>query len=141
MEILASQVEYRGESAVQIVFNNISDRKTTEQALHREQDFALTMSYHSSGKVIYWYNPATGYGADYYIANSLKNITGYRILAPSSQVFNGGYRDWYVSRYNRPGFTLEIGAGYCPLPQSNFQTYWQETRYVMFDLTWMAAPK
>lgn len=106
-----------------------------------EKDFALTMSYHSSGKVIYWYNPATGYGADYYIANSLKNVTGYRVLSPASQVYNGGYRDWFVSRYNRPGFTLEIGAGYCPLPQSNFQTYWQETRYVMFDLTWMVTPK
>ena len=111
------------------------------QDLTLKKDFAMTMSYHSSGKVIYWYNPATGYGADYYIASSLKNITGYRILSPASQVFNGGYRDWYVSRYNRPGFTLEVGAGYCPLPQSNFQTYWQETRYVMFDLTWMAAPK
>lgn len=106
-----------------------------------EKDFALTMSYHSSGKVIYWYNPAVGYGADYFIANNLKNITGYRILSPAAQVFNGGFRDWFVSRYNRPGFTLEIGAGYCPLPQSNFQTYWQETRYVMFDMVWLAAPK
>jgi g-D-glutamyl-meso-diaminopimelate peptidase len=106
------------------------------------KDFALTMSYHSSGKLIYWYGPADGpNGLNRYIANELKSLTGYTVLPVSAQAPNGGYRDWYTGQYKRPGFTLEVGTGYCPLPLSSFSGIWKDNRYVLLDLAWIVAPK
>jgi uncharacterized protein YgiM (DUF1202 family) len=105
------------------------------------KNFAATMSYHSSGELIYWYNPKGGNALNLYIANSMKKLSGYTVLSSSSQSPGGGFRDWYVDAYMRPGFTLEVGSGYCPLPQSSFNTYWEDMRYVMLNFIWTAAPK
>lgn len=106
------------------------------------QDFALTMSYHSSGEVIYWYSPAIGQNSlDLYLANAIKKLTGYTVLSTAAQEDNGGYKDWFLNQFRRPGFTVEVGTGYCPLPQNNFSTYWNDMRYVMLDMIWTAVPK
>ncbi len=105
------------------------------------KDFALTMSYHSSGKVLYWYNPKGGNDLNLQIANQIKSLTGYAVLSVTSHSPGGGYKDWYVENFMRPGLTMEMGSGYTPLPQSLFGTYWLEARFVMLELMWIAAPK
>jgi g-D-glutamyl-meso-diaminopimelate peptidase len=106
------------------------------------KDFALTMSYHSSGKLIYWYDPAGGPNdMNLYIAKELRSFNGYRVLATNAQAASGGYRDWFVRNYKRPGFTMELGSGYCPLPLSRFPAIWKENRFILLDLAWVVAPK
>lgn len=105
------------------------------------KDFALTMSYHTSGEMIYWYNPKGGNDLNLHIANQVKALSGYAVLSASSQALGGGYRDWFVNTYSRPGMTMEIGSGYTPLPQSQFGAYWKDTRFVMLEMLWTVAPK
>ncbi len=106
------------------------------------EDFALTASYHSSGEMIYWYNPnGAGNKMNRFIAEQLRLLNGYSVLSPSSQASGGGYRDWFVESTGRPGFTIEVGSGYCPLPQSSFYEYWQDNRYMLYELMWAAMPR
>lgn len=83
-------------------------------------DFALTLSYHTQGEVIYWkylnYLPPRSEE----IGIALSEASGYSLdTTPYASGF-AGYKDWYISYYNRPGYTVEIGLGANPLPISDF---------------------
>lgn len=83
-------------------------------------DFMLTISYHTQGEVIYWkyldYLPPRSEE----IGKALANASGYTLeTTPYSSGF-AGYKDWYISFYNRPGYTVEAGIGINPLPISDF---------------------
>ena len=83
-------------------------------------DFALTVSMHTQGDIIYWkyqdYLPPRSEE----IADELSRVSGYtKALTPYASGF-AGYKDWYISYYNRPGYTVEIGRGINPLPISEF---------------------
>lgn len=79
-------------------------------------DFSLTLSYHTQGEVIYWkyldYNPPRAYE----IAVAFADASGY--LTEETPYASGfaGYKDWFIQTYNRPGYTIEAGAGENPLP-------------------------
>lgn len=82
----------------------------------RNADFALTLSYHTQGEVIYWkfldYDPPDAYR----IGTMFANVSGYELaLTPYSSGF-AGYKDWFIQEYNRPGYTVEVGLGVAPLP-------------------------
>lgn len=83
-------------------------------------NFALTLSYHTQGNVIYWkylnYLPPRSEE----IAIALSEASGYSLdTTPYASGF-AGYKDWYISFYNRPGYTIEIGNGINPLPIGDF---------------------
>jgi hypothetical protein len=106
------------------------------------KDFDMTISYHSSGDMIYWYDPSGGQNnLNLYIANDIKSLTGYTILTKAAQAPSNGYRDWFDKTFHQPGFTIEIGSSYCPLPMSSFNGCWQDNRFVMLEMAWTVAPK
>ena len=37
-----------------------------------------------------------------------------------------GYRDWYISKYNLPGYTIETGKGQNPLPITQFEQIYKD---------------
>lgn len=37
-----------------------------------------------------------------------------------------GLRDWFISKYNRPGYTVETGKGQNPLPISQFDKIYND---------------
>lgn len=83
-------------------------------------NFALTLSYHTQGEVIYWkyldYQPPRAEE----IGRSLSLASGYLLeTTPYASGF-AGYKDWYISFFNRPGYTVEAGRGENPLPISDF---------------------
>lgn len=69
----------------------------------------LTVSYHSKGEEIYWYYGQKGKNLqrDFFIANYLSNITGYKL----KYTFNscGGYKDWCIKSLKIPSLTIEVG--------------------------------
>ncbi|MBO4331352.1 MAG: peptidoglycan-binding protein [Oscillospiraceae bacterium] len=83
-------------------------------------DFALTLSYHTQGRVIYWkYDGFDPEGA-YRIAAELSRLSGYAAeLTPPDSAW-AGYKDWFIQEYDRPGFTIEAGSGVSPLPLPQF---------------------
>lgn len=87
---------------------------------------ALTLSYHTQGRVIYWkflnYEPP---GARE-IAERFSRVSGYAVEeVPYASSF-AGYKDWFIQQYNRPGYTIEAGLGDNPLPISMFENIYSD---------------
>ena len=71
---------------------------------------------HTQGEVIYW-------GYMEHIKDKCRNMAqilaatgGYALDVPRGTAIGGGFKDWFVSRFEKPGFTLEMGRGTNPLP-------------------------
>jgi g-D-glutamyl-meso-diaminopimelate peptidase len=77
----------------------------------------IAVAYHSSGNVLFWgfhqfgLTHTINFADDYYkIAQKVSDITNYRIQEPASHQQGGGYTDWFVAEFGKPGFTAEIGS-------------------------------
>nr|WP_052410103.1 M14 family zinc carboxypeptidase [Paenibacillus durus] len=94
----------------------------------------ITVSYHSSGGIIFWnfHTLPANLPRDREIATSLARLTGYSLVRPEKNPSGGGYKDWFIQEFGRPGFTIEIGkyAGEGSLPLSAFGNIWAENRRV-----------
>jgi g-D-glutamyl-meso-diaminopimelate peptidase len=79
-------------------------------------DFSLTISFHAQGKVIYWkyldFEPKNSYD----IAQKFSAASGYAAEETPYASGFAGYKDWFISSYDRPGYTVEVGEGVAPLP-------------------------
>lgn len=97
-------------------------------------DPEVTVSYHSSGEILFWHfnTLSKNVARDKAMAIDLGNLTGYSLVRPEKNPSGGGYKDWFVQQFGRPGFTIEIGdyAGERSLPLSQFNTIWNENREV-----------
>ena len=98
------------------------------QAIARYTDahnFALTLSYHTQGKVIYWkyqnYEPPRAYA----IGQKLAQASGYALEVGPANSY-AGYRDWFIQQFNKPGYTVEAGLGENPLPISQFDYIYRD---------------
>ena len=85
----------------------------------------LTVSYHTQGGVIYWkYGKLEPAGASR-IGEDFAAASGYMLEdVPYASGF-AGYKDWYILKFDRPGFTVEAGSGQNPLPLSQFGEIWE----------------
>lgn len=74
-------------------------------------DPEITLSYHTSGEVLYWYfhNAPENLARDKGIANTITRMTGYGQVQPAADPSGGGYTDWFIAQFGRPGFTAELG--------------------------------
>lgn len=91
--------------------------------------WAITVSYHSQGEVIYWTTSSNGAEmASNTLAESISVMTGYRMDSSDGK---GGFKDWMQSKENAvPGVTLEVGRTPCPVPFSEFGTVWKQNKGV-----------
>jgi g-D-glutamyl-meso-diaminopimelate peptidase len=77
------------------------------------------LALHTQGEVIYWdyNNIPTHRGrrmAEIFAASS-----GYALDVPNALSQGGGFKDWVIESFHRPGFTIELGKGENPLPASD----------------------
>lgn len=81
---------------------------------------ALTLAYHTQGRVIYWkfrdYEPE----GSRQIAQLFSDVSGYAAEETPFASGFAGYKDWFIQAFNRPGYTIEAGLGVNPLPISDF---------------------
>ncbi len=90
---------------------------------------------HSQGEEIYWrYGEKIPFGAQY-IADLLSSLSGYTLAAPEVIASHAGLKDWFIKKYNRPGFTIELGLGRNPLPCNCFAQVWEQVKRAMFVAT------
>lgn len=96
-----------------------------------KNDFYMTLSYHTQGKVIYWKykdaEPPDGQRIGYVLAKA----SGYTLEEPEYESGNAGYKDWFILKYNRPGYTVEAGKGENPLSLSQFDMMFNDNIGVM----------
>lgn len=95
-----------------------------------------TISYHTQGRVIYWYFGETGnYKAKgQYLANVVHQNTGYTISDTWSQTDAAGFKDWAVQKLDIPSVTIELGRGTSPVDESQIIQMWTENDGILPDL-------
>lgn len=97
-------------------------------------NFDLILTFHSQGEVIYWkygdFNPLNSYE----IGTILSNSSGYSLdLTPPESAY-AGYKDWFISRFNKPGYTIEVGFGENPLPISDFPFIYPKVKHMILSI-------
>lgn len=100
--------------------------------LTRQEGFLRTISYHSSGAVIYWdfYQEGELRLNTWKFAKAMGEITGYEVLGKNGEQSSGGYKDWALLKMGIPSLTIEIGRLESPLPASSFGEIFMENRGV-----------
>ena len=89
-------------------------------------NFSLIIAYHTQGKEIYWnfqnINPTNGF----LIGKQFAKTSGYILTnVPYNSSF-AGYKDWFIKKFHRPGFTIEAGSGINPLPLTQFDKIYKD---------------
>ena len=87
----------------------------------REQDFALTLSYHTQGRTIYWQYQNQAPSEARSIGEAMSRSSGYTLASTAFSSAHAGYKDWFIQTWRRPGYTIEAGQGVNPLPLSQFE--------------------
>ena len=88
--------------------------------LCRKEPFRQVMAIHSQGEELYWqYGENTPTQAEM-MAKILADSCSYSLVYNGGLASHGGFKDWFIEEFGRPGFTLEIGKGENPLPISDF---------------------
>ncbi len=87
------------------------------------------MSLHSQGGEIYWnyrgYEPPESKE----LAARLAAASGYRAVELTGS--DAGYKDWFIQRFRKPGFTVELGIGKNPLPLADYEDMALETGWIL----------
>ncbi len=89
------------------------------------------MCFHSQGEVIYWdYNNIdTCRGRK--MAEIFAASSGYALDVPCALATGGGFKDWFIEEFHRPGFTIEVGTGKNPLPPDTGEEIYQKIKEMM----------
>jgi g-D-glutamyl-meso-diaminopimelate peptidase len=101
---------------------------------------ALTLSYHTQGRVIYWKYLDNIPPQAEEIAELFGQLSGYSVEnTPYASGF-AGYKDWFIQDFNRPGYTIECGLGENPLPLSQFSQIYQENIGILTTAAIVTSP-
>ena len=100
-------------------------------ALCHRHAFRHVVALHSQGEEIYWqYGPHTP-PRSRMMARVLASASGYTVAQPAEMASHGGFKDWFIDHYHRPGFTLELGRGRNPLPIRQFEEMYEKAREML----------
>jgi g-D-glutamyl-meso-diaminopimelate peptidase len=92
----------------------------------QEHEFALTLSYHTQGRTIYWSYDDEAVAEARTIGAAMSRSSGYALEAAPYNSAHAGYTDWFIHKWHRPGFTIEAGIGTNPLSLSQFEEIYRE---------------
>lgn len=106
-------------------------------SLCRTTPIRHAVAFHSQGEVIYW-----SYGEKMpkrakKMAQIMAASSGYALDVPSPIATGGGFKDWFITEFSRPAFTVEVGLGENPLPISDLEKIYQQAKEMMMLCTIM----
>lgn len=103
--------------------------------LVQESNFDRIVAFHTQGEEIYWgylnYEPKLAAK----IVKEFKRLSGYKAVRNIDS--HAGFRDWYIYKYKRPGFTVELGRGVNPLPLSQFDEIYEKSHGIFWAILYM----
>ena len=89
-------------------------------------DPELVLAFHAQGKEIYWQFGKTEIPGARELGEEFARVSGYTLTdAPYESGF-AGYKDWFIQRFRKPGYTIEVGEGVNPLPLSQFPEIYRD---------------
>lgn len=89
-------------------------------------DPALVLAYHSQGKEIYWQFMDYEVPGAEELGQEMARLSGYTLAETPYASSFAGYKDWFIQRFRRPGYTIEVGSGENPLPLSQFDEIYRD---------------
>jgi g-D-glutamyl-meso-diaminopimelate peptidase len=92
---------------------------------------------HSQGEVIYWTFGDKRPPRAQKMAEIMATSSGYALDVPVAIADGGGFKDWFISEFNRPGFTIELGLGKNPLPIEQAKDIYRDIREMLVLTTIM----
>lgn len=102
----------------------------------RQEDFDMVLSYHTQGQEIYWcYDHIEVDGAKK-MGELFAKASGYVLGVPDPNASFGGYKDWFIKEFRRPGYTIECGLGENPLPITQFNQIYGENFELLLIAAW-----
>ncbi len=86
----------------------------------------MTLSFHTQGEVIYWkFGNLEPEGARE-LGEDFAAVSGYTLEdVPFASGF-AGYKDWFILKFDSPGYTVEVGTGSNPLPLSQLGSIYEK---------------
>lgn len=100
-------------------------------ALIRASDVRLLLALHTQGGEIYADNNGYVPPGGAVIARRMEAMSGYTVAKPEKAASYGGLKDWFISEFDRPGFTIECGKGVNPLPIGDADTIYAVIRGIL----------
>lgn len=89
-----------------------------------ERRFDCVLALHTQGREIYWnyrdFEPPEAAR----LSELLAEASGYKAVKLLDS--DAGFKDWFIERFRKPGFTVEAGYGVNPLPIHGFPAMYQE---------------
>lgn len=73
-------------------------------------------AFHSQGEEIFYKYGIHTPKESYAMAQKLADLSGYSLVLNDGLCSHGGFKDYFIDKYHRPAFTIEIGKGENPLP-------------------------
>ena len=98
--------------------------------LVQKNDFQSVLCLHTQGEEFYWGFQFCEPAISSMQSEILEAISGYKRIQTVESY--GGFKDWFIQEYRRPGFTIEVGLGENPLPLSNFDSYFKKVDEILF---------
>ena len=80
----------------------------------------LVLALHTQGEVIYWQFGGIEVPGARKMGEEFARLSGYELADTPEESAYAGYKDWFIQRYRRPGYTIEAGLGENPLPLGQF---------------------
>lgn len=92
--------------------------------LAKKYDFDIVVAFHTQGKEIYWdflgREPSEAEG----VVKEFEKVSSYKSVKHLDSY--AGYKDWFIYKWGKLGFTVELGEGVNPLPLSQFDQIYKE---------------
>lgn len=99
----------------------------------RQNNFDAVFALHSQGEVVYYdFCGKVPQGTEDYLARFEAASCYVRDLPEGTAVY-GGYKDWFIRKFKKPGFTIEIGLGKNPLPLNQFDEVYSRLEPLLFE--------
>lgn len=99
--------------------------------LCRKNTIRHVVALHSQGEVIYWNFGEKVPPKSKRMAEIMATSSGYALDTPIGIAYGGGFKDWFISEFNRPGFTVEIGKGENPLEVSKANEIYEQIKEML----------
>ena len=97
----------------------------------QEIDPALVLAYHTQGKVIYWQFQDYAVPGARELGEEFARLSGYELADTPYESSFAGYKDWFIQKFRRPGYTIEAGSGQNPLPIEQFPEIYRDNLGVL----------
>lgn len=82
----------------------------------------VAIALHSQGEVVYYNHAGSAPEGARKLGQKIAAAGGYQLENTPAESDNAGYKDWVISRFGTPAYTIELGLGENPLPVSQLDS-------------------